>query len=32
MKRLNPYSKEGSEKQRKVRNKISNFVWERRVV
>ena len=32
MKRLNPYLEEGSEKQRKVRNKIKNFVWERRVV
>ena len=28
MKRLNPYSNEESEKQREVRNKISNFVWE----
>ena len=30
--RLNPYSDEGSEKEREVRNKTSNFVWEWRVV
>ena len=32
MKRFNPSLEEGSEKQRKVRNKASNFVWEWRVV
>ena len=28
MKRLNLYPDEESEKQREVRNKISNFIWE----
>ena len=32
MERLNPYLDEGSEKQREVRNKTSNFVWEWRMV
>ena len=32
MERLNPYPDEGSEKQREVRNKTSNFVWEWRMV
>ena len=32
MKRLNPYLDKESEKQREVKNKTSNFVYEWRVV
>ena len=32
MARFDPYPDEGSEKQREVRNKTSNIVWEWRVV
>ena len=32
MKRPNPYLDKGSEKQKEVRNKTSNFVWEWRVM